>query len=81
MEGVASHLAKYFSIAARSVAVISWTAFSSVCCFFVSLADICASPSDLAPKYTVGPCLKAVFSLNGFEATSNPPFERIDYRR
>jgi len=33
MEDVASHLARYFSIAVRSAGLILWTAFSSVCCF------------------------------------------------
>src|SRR5262249_14341730 len=71
-------LARYFCSAAHSAAVILWTAFSSV--VFV-LSDICASPSDLAPQLRGRTVPKSCVSLNGLEATSNPPFERIDYRR
>ena len=68
-DGFASSLARYFFIAVSSAAVSFRTAFSS-CCFFVSLAAICASPSDLAPRGRTVP--KSCVSLNGLEATSNP---------
>jgi hypothetical protein len=49
-DGFASSLTRNLSIAVSSAAVSFRTAVSSVCCFFVSLAAICASPSDLAPQ-------------------------------
>ena len=50
MEGVASHLARYLSIAVRSAAVILWTAFSSVCCFALVLLTSVRVQSDRASR-------------------------------
>src|SRR4029077_7652271 len=77
-EGFALSLARYLFSAVRSAAVTSLTAFSLLCCF-VCRVVICASPSDLASQYVLGPTSEGAPLKMGLKP-HRIQVRRVDYR-